>query len=208
MAIADTTGRFFWPAISDYVGARNVFLTMFLLQGASFFLLPVLGSGSFVLFSVLFFVVLTCYGGGYGTIPALVDAYYGRGDIGTIYASIVIASDAAGPPGTVGGRDRLVRPRPLCFRRAHAGRRPHPAPSQATRASSLGRGWKLSATGLGMAPNPAVALNATIPHAIKVPAAVLIGHQDRRPTGFSRRSYGPRVAAIFSGRGQPLRTPL
>ena len=96
MAIADTTGRLFWPAISDYVGARNVFLTMFLLQGASFFLLPVLGSGSFVLFSVLFFVVLTCYGGGYGTIPALVDAYYGRGDIGTIYASIVIASGAAG----------------------------------------------------------------------------------------------------------------
>ena len=96
MAMADTTGRLFWPAISDYVGARNVFLTMFLLQGASFFLLPVLGSGSFVLFSVLLFVVLTCYGGGYGTIPALVDAYYGRGDIGTIYASIVIASGAAG----------------------------------------------------------------------------------------------------------------
>jgi OFA family oxalate/formate antiporter-like MFS transporter len=96
MAVADTTGRLFWPAISDYVGARNVFLTMFLLQGASFFLLPVLGSGSFVLFSVLSFVVLTCYGGGYGTIPALVDAYYGRGDIGTIYASIIIASGAAG----------------------------------------------------------------------------------------------------------------
>ena len=69
---------------------------MFLLQGALFFLLPVLGSGSFVFFSVLLFVVLTCYGGGYGTIPALVDAYYGRGDIGTIYASIIVASGAAG----------------------------------------------------------------------------------------------------------------
>ena len=89
----------------------------------------------------------------------------------------------AGPPGTVGGRDRLVRPRPLCFRRAHAGRRPHTAPSVATRASSLSRGWKLSAKGPGMAPNPAVALNATIPHAIKLPAAVLIGRQDRRPAG-------------------------
>ena len=96
MAMADTTGRLFWPAISDYVGARNVFPTMFLLQGASFFLLPVLVPDPFVLFSILFFVVLTCYGGGYGTMPALVDAYYGRGDIGTIYASIVIASGAAG----------------------------------------------------------------------------------------------------------------
>jgi OFA family oxalate/formate antiporter-like MFS transporter len=96
MAVADMTGRLLWPTISDYTGARNVFLTMFLLQGAAFFLLPLLGSDSFVLFSVLFFLVLLCYGGGYGTIPALVDAYYGRGDIGTIYASIVIASGVAG----------------------------------------------------------------------------------------------------------------
>ena len=45
---------------------------------------------------MLSFVVLTCYGGGYATIPALVNAYYGKGDVGKIYASVVIAPGFAG----------------------------------------------------------------------------------------------------------------
>jgi OFA family oxalate/formate antiporter-like MFS transporter len=96
LAVADMTGRLFWPTLSDRIGARNVFLAMFLVQAASFFLLPLVGTGSFVAFSALSCVVLACYGGGYGTIPALVDAYYGRRDIGTIYASIAIAAGVAG----------------------------------------------------------------------------------------------------------------
>jgi OFA family oxalate/formate antiporter-like MFS transporter len=96
VAVADTTGRLFWPTLSDRIGPRNVFLTMFVLQAAAFLLLPLLGVGSFVTFSVLSFVVLGCYGGGYGTMPAFVNAYYGSGDVGTIYASIITASGVAG----------------------------------------------------------------------------------------------------------------
>jgi OFA family oxalate/formate antiporter-like MFS transporter len=96
VAAADTTGRLFWPTLSDTIGQSNVFLVMFLLQAASFLLLPLLGAGSFAMFSVLSFVVLTCYGGGYGTMPALVDAYYGPRDLGTIYASLITATGAAG----------------------------------------------------------------------------------------------------------------
>jgi MFS transporter, OFA family, oxalate/formate antiporter len=96
VAVADSTGRLFWPALSDRLGQRNVFLVMFLLQAVSFLLLPVLGASSFVMFSVLSFVVLTCYGGGYGTMPAFVNAYYGSGDVGTIYGSLITASGVAG----------------------------------------------------------------------------------------------------------------
>jgi OFA family oxalate/formate antiporter-like MFS transporter len=96
VAVADSTGRLFWPALSDRIGQSNVFLAMFLLQAVSFLLLPVLGAGSFVIFSVLSFVVLTCYGGGYGTMPAFVNAYYGSGDVGTIYGSLITASGVAG----------------------------------------------------------------------------------------------------------------
>jgi OFA family oxalate/formate antiporter-like MFS transporter len=96
VAVADSTGRLFWPALSDRVGQSTVFLAMFLLQAASFSLLPLLGAGSFAAFCALSFVALTCYGGGYGTMPALVNAYYGSGDVGTIYASIITASGVAG----------------------------------------------------------------------------------------------------------------
>ena len=96
LAIADTTGRLFWPTLSDKIGPCNIFLTLFLLQTVSFLLLPLLGAGSFAVFSVLTFVVLACYGGGYGTMPAFVDAYYGSRDVGAIYASLVTASGVAG----------------------------------------------------------------------------------------------------------------
>jgi MFS transporter, OFA family, oxalate/formate antiporter len=69
---------------------------MFLLQAAAFTLLPLLGAGSFAVFCALSFVALSCYGGGYGMMPAFVNAYYGSGDVGTIYASIITASGLAG----------------------------------------------------------------------------------------------------------------
>jgi len=96
VAVADSTGRLFWPAISDWIGQRSVFLAMFVLQGAAFVLLPLLGAGSFAVFCGLCFVVLSCYGGGYGTMPAFVNAYYGSRDVGTIYGSLITASGAAG----------------------------------------------------------------------------------------------------------------
>jgi MFS transporter, OFA family, oxalate/formate antiporter len=96
VAVADSTGRLFWPALSDRIGQSTVFLTMFLLQAAAFSLLPLLGAGSFAAFCALSFVVLSCYGGGFGTMPAFVNAYYGSRDVGTIYASVITASGVAG----------------------------------------------------------------------------------------------------------------
>ncbi|HEX2182276.1 MAG TPA: OFA family MFS transporter [Rubrobacteraceae bacterium] len=96
LAVADTTGRLFWPALSDRIGQGAVFVAIFVLQAAAFALLPLVGPLSFAAFCALSFVALTCYGGGYGTMPALVNAYYGSGDVGTIYASILFASGIAG----------------------------------------------------------------------------------------------------------------
>lgn len=96
LAVADTTGRLFWPVLSDRIGQGTVFVAIFLLQAAAFALLPLLGTLSFAAFCALSFVALTCYGGGYGTMPALVNAYYGSGDVGTIYASILFGSGIAG----------------------------------------------------------------------------------------------------------------
>ena len=49
-----------------------------------------------MVFAIFASIVLTCYGGGYGTMPALVDAYYGSREVGSIYGSIITASGVAG----------------------------------------------------------------------------------------------------------------
>jgi OFA family oxalate/formate antiporter-like MFS transporter len=93
---ADASGRLLWPALSDRIGQRNVFVVMFLLQAACFALLPPFGAGSFAAFCALSFVVLSCYGGGFGATPALVGAYYGQRKVGEIYGAMITAAGAAG----------------------------------------------------------------------------------------------------------------
>ncbi len=96
MALADATGRFLWPALSDRMGPGATFAAMFLLQAAAFALLPTLGGASFALFCVLVFPVLSCYGGGYGVMPALVGAHYGPRNVGAVYGTLITATGVAG----------------------------------------------------------------------------------------------------------------
>jgi MFS transporter, OFA family, oxalate/formate antiporter len=84
ISASDATGRVLWPTLSDKFGGRVVFLAMFSLQAVAFSLMPTLASGSFAVFCVLCMLVMSCYGGGYGTISALVGAYYGARGRGAI----------------------------------------------------------------------------------------------------------------------------
>jgi MFS transporter, OFA family, oxalate/formate antiporter len=65
------------------------------LQAAAFLLMPTLAVGSFVVFCALCMVAMSCYGGGYGTISALVGTYYGTRGLGAVYASVYSASAVA-----------------------------------------------------------------------------------------------------------------
>lgn len=95
ISVSDATGRLLWPALTDRIGGRAVFLAMFSLQAAAFSLMPTLAVGSFAVFCALCMVVMSCYGGGYGTISALVGAYYGARGLGAVYASVFSAAAAA-----------------------------------------------------------------------------------------------------------------
>jgi OFA family oxalate/formate antiporter-like MFS transporter len=90
ISIANGAGRFLWAWLSDAIGRKWVFLTMYLLQAALFFLMPVLGS-SFFLLAVLAFVIVSCYGGGFGTMPAFNADYFGSKNVGTIYGLMITA---------------------------------------------------------------------------------------------------------------------
>lgn len=91
IAVANGLGRIGWASLSDYISPRMVFIVMFLLQAVLFLLVPTLGYGTFVVFTILSFIIVSCYGGGFGTMPAFVGSYYGSENIGTIYGPLLTA---------------------------------------------------------------------------------------------------------------------
>jgi OFA family oxalate/formate antiporter-like MFS transporter len=94
ISIANGSGRLLWAWLSDFIGRRQVFLTMFLLQAAIFLLLARVES--FASLGALAFVVLLCYGGGFGTMPAFAADLFGPGNVGSIYGLMLTAWGFAG----------------------------------------------------------------------------------------------------------------
>ncbi len=98
ISIANASGRFLWAWLSDFITRRWVFLTMFALQAVLFLLLP--QARAYALFSLLAFIIITCYGGGFGTMPAFAADYFGPRNVGTIYGLMLTAwgfASAVGP---------------------------------------------------------------------------------------------------------------
>jgi MFS transporter, OFA family, oxalate/formate antiporter len=90
ISVGNALGRFFWAWLSDAIGRKWVFFVMFLLQAVLLVLLPALGA-SFVLLSILAFVIVSCYGGGFGTMPAFSADYFGSANVGKIYGLMLTA---------------------------------------------------------------------------------------------------------------------
>jgi OFA family oxalate/formate antiporter-like MFS transporter len=71
---------------------------MFLLQVLLFWILP--SSHTVSLLTVVTFLVLMCYGGGFGTMPAFTADYFGSKNVGPIYGLMLTAwgfASAFGP---------------------------------------------------------------------------------------------------------------
>jgi MFS family permease len=89
ISIANGIGRLLWAWLSDAIGRPNVFLIMFLLQAALFFLMP--SQRQFTVLVTLCLIVLSCYGGGFGTMPAFATDYFSPKWIGSIYGLMLTA---------------------------------------------------------------------------------------------------------------------
>jgi len=89
ISIANGAGRFLWAWGSDFIGRNRVFQVMFLVQTIVFFLLSRVHS--FGGLAVLAFIVLLCYGGGFGTMPAFAADFFGARDVGSIYGLMLTA---------------------------------------------------------------------------------------------------------------------
>jgi OFA family oxalate/formate antiporter-like MFS transporter len=97
-SLGNGVGRVFWAWMSDLITRRVTFAVMFALQVALFLLLPKI-TLPWVIATVTF-IILMCYGGGFGTMPAFTADYFGPKNVGPIYGLMLTAwsfASAFGP---------------------------------------------------------------------------------------------------------------
>jgi OFA family oxalate/formate antiporter-like MFS transporter len=97
ISIANGAGRLLWAWFSDAIGRRMVFVVMFLLQAGLFFFLP--SQRAFPVLVAFCFVIISCYGGGFGTMPAFATDYFGPKFVGSIYGLMLTAWGFGGVAG-------------------------------------------------------------------------------------------------------------
>jgi len=97
MGLFNGGGRIGWASLSDYMGRSNVFSVFFAAQLVLFLLLPQVTN--VILFQAVIFVIMTCYGGGFATLPAYIGDLFGTKHLGEINGLLLTSWSAAGVAG-------------------------------------------------------------------------------------------------------------
>ncbi len=100
ISLFNCLGRIFWASLSDKIGRKNMYYTIFILGIALYCLLPTWGHlGLAGLFVASVCIILTMYGGGFSTVPAYLADIFGPQMVGAIHGRLITAWSVAGVVG-------------------------------------------------------------------------------------------------------------
>jgi MFS transporter, OFA family, oxalate/formate antiporter len=83
VSLGNGLGRVLWAWISDLTTRKAAFFTMYLIQAVLFWSFHSITSPLLLL--IVTFIILVCYGGGYGITPAFAADYFGSRHVGPIF---------------------------------------------------------------------------------------------------------------------------
>lgn len=89
LSLFNMIGRFIWSSLSDYIGRKNTYTIFFVLGMLLYIMVPF--TGSMLLFSIAFSIILSMYGGGFATIPAYLKDMFGNKQVGAIHGRLLLA---------------------------------------------------------------------------------------------------------------------
>jgi len=94
MAIFNGLGRIGWASFSDFLGRANTYTLFFVIEIFAYYFLP--NIKSIILFQFVLYLILTCYGGGFATLPAYIGDLFGTKQLGAIHGYVLTAWAIAG----------------------------------------------------------------------------------------------------------------
>ncbi len=86
-ALGNAFGRVFWAWASDFLSCRVTFAAIFVIEAGPFVLLPNLHGAAEL--TAAAFLILVCFGGSVGTMPAFAADCFGSLNVGAIYGAML-----------------------------------------------------------------------------------------------------------------------
>jgi len=88
ISIGNGLGRVFWAWISDVATRKAAFFAMYLVQAVLFWTFHYITSPPTL--TIVTFIIVMCYGGGYGITPAFAADYFGPRNVGSIFGLMLL----------------------------------------------------------------------------------------------------------------------
>ncbi|RYZ61318.1 MAG: MFS transporter [Chitinophagaceae bacterium] len=85
MGLFNGIGRLAWSSVSDKIGRWKTFTSFFIIGAICFLLLT--QARNVLAFQLLVFVIISCYGGAFATMPAFIKDIYGPENLSAVFGS-------------------------------------------------------------------------------------------------------------------------